>query len=135
MAVSLAEEAYLDPLAARSEQNEAMEDPLTGGQFIERAAGCREGKTSTWDLWRAGVCCPGLSCGYHLPGTMSSPDPSVQWRKNLAGSSCTVCLSYIREMGTMTATAGQGLAQQHGVCDDRREGVGLGLRRAFSRRQ
>ncbi|KAM7317649.1 hypothetical protein ACRRTK_023951 [Alexandromys fortis] len=51
MAVSLAEEAYLDPLAARSEQNEAMEDPLT--------------------------------------------DPSVQWRKNLAGSSCTENVSFI----------------------------------------
>lgn len=49
---------------------------------------------------------PRLSCGYHLPGTMSSPDPLVHWRKNLAGSFFTVCLSYRREMGTMTATAG-----------------------------
>lgn len=113
---------YLDPLVARSEQNEAMEETLTGRQFIEQLGA---GKTRPAHG----------SCSYHLRGTMSSPDPPVRWRKNLAGSFCMVCLSYSREMGTVTATAGAGDDIHHGVYDARRERVGLGVRRAFSRRQ
>lgn len=50
---------------------------------------------------------PRLSCGHHL----LAPCPLQILRytgKNLAGSFCTVCLFYRREMGTMTAAAGAG---------------------------